>query len=250
MTVVTPSRVRWGSVALVAALPAIAVCEFLCLKLLPDTPTWGAAVGGIVVAVLVVAPILLWRIRGPRWVWAGLGLAVVIGLPLSFLRGLDCCKTCGMYRRHVDLGWGVGDAWLRLPLGRSARTTHALSDFFDETHRHDWGFCFQHMDGAFLLNTVISGGYRSCGSSYRNRFSARYEEDEAFRSLVKGKIATGETTPEQVRLLLSLPLSFHRISSVPSGTHALVKKAGEWMGEYFWYPELEKDWPPEEATSK
>lgn len=108
----------------------------------------------------------------------------------------------------------------------------------------------QPLDGAFLFNMVVTGGYRSCGSGHVNRLGSRYEGDGEFRDLLKSKIKSGEVSEDQIRLLLGLSMDFHRHTSVPPGTHALVKKAGEWMGEYFWFPALEKDWPPEEAISK
>ena len=63
-------------------------------------------------------------------------------------------------------------------------------------------------------------------------------------------IESGEVTEDQVRLLLSLSMSFHGHASVPPGTHALENKADEWMGECFWFPALERDWPHELADPR
>ena len=250
MTSPSPAGCKRQRIPTWAAFLIIAAVTGLLLHLLLDTPLWEASLGSVLLTTLAVVPEVLWRTNHRRWARAWLVLVPLLGLPLSYIDGAEACLRCGTHRNYAALGWGVGGAWVRVPVWRATRPSRAFADFFDGGHEHAWKGSREHMRGAFLFNTILTGGYKACGSGYLNRFCSRYEDDGAFRDLVQGKMRAGEVSADQVRLLLGLSMNFHRHASVPPGTHALVKKAGEWMGEHFWPPESEEAWPPERPEAR
>jgi hypothetical protein len=247
MAVVVQSPIRWRAMTPWIVIPVFAFAEFSWLRLTPDASmTRGIAAAAVAATVPVALGFVVWARRDRKRAWPGFALLLALALPLSVASGLRGCRGCGSYQEFVDLGWGIGRDWIRIPLGRDTRPSRALRDFHGGDHLHDWGFCHRRYMGAYILNTVVSGGSIACGGDgYRNRFSNWYERDEGAPSLVAGRIAAGEVTADEVRRLSGLPRSHHRVASVPPGTHALVRKAGAWMGEPLWFTDDEADWPPE-----
>ena len=250
MAAVVHYRVQWRLAAATVALVVFAFAEFSWLRLVRNSPTGGAAAAALIATVPLGLAFAISRIRAGKWKWWAVALLLLTALPLSIVNGLRCCRQCGTYQKYMDLGWGIGNAWVHLPLARAAKPTCVLRDYYGGDHRHDWGFCTESVLGLYGLNTPVSGGVIACGSEYRSRFASWYEEDESARVLVASKVASGEVTADEVRRLFGLPRQYRRVASVPPGTHALVRKAGEWMGESLWYMTDERQWPPEAPVAK
>jgi hypothetical protein len=233
-----------------AAFLAIAAVAGVLLHLLLETPPLEATLGAILLAALGLAPLLLWRRQGPAWLRVGVVLVPVLLLPASWVDQGLWCRLCGTFREHAAVGWGLGSDWFRIPVRSTTRTSRACEDFFGTDHEHDFRG-HTDMDGILGFNSLICGGHRICGSPYWNPFGRRYNEDEAFRALVKGKVRAGEVTADEVRFLLGhrYPPMMSRIP-VPPGTHALVRKAETWLGEPLWSQYGPEYWPPESPAAR
>ncbi len=81
-----------------------------------------------------------------------------------------------------------------------------------------------------------------------NAFARRYEESASFRDEVKERTRTGEATREEIRRLIALDRWPSRSRPLPKGTHALLLRAGAWLGEPVWPEIREEEWPPESGT--
>ncbi len=188
------------------------------------------------------------RLRVPGTV-VGLLAAAVLLLPMSGGMGSFNCADCGSHLSRRKFHWGIGRPWITFWRGETVRPSRVAREFFSEGHEHRWPLGNTRVEGVFRWNTLISGGFVSCGVLVPNGFSRACEDSEEFLGRVKSLIAAGEISPEEVRTLCGLPDGWrlHRIASVPAGSYALVRRANRWLEEARRDPLWEegRDWPPE-----
>ena len=223
----------------------IALASGLLLFLVLDSGPWGSALGAVFLTALAVTPRLLWNARLPRTAKTCAVLLPALLLPLSTATGDRTCVECGSHCAYREWGWGIGSPWIRIPRSSELHVSHAGEEYFAVGHAHAWRSGDERLGGAFGVNTLLSGGWISCGWYYPSEFGRRFEDDGAFRGRIGERVRAGDVTADQVRLLLSLPGNIHRVGTVPPGTHALLARAGAWLGRPLWYGSPEFAWPPE-----
>lgn len=177
---------------------------------------------------------------------------LVLLLPMSKGTGSFRCPDCGSRNSERWLSWGIRESWFTFWRSDTVAPSRAYEDLFDEAHGHRWPLGSGKVEGIFGVNTPVSGGVKFSGVAVPNDFARAYEDSEEFRTRIQEKIESREVTREEVRRLIGLPAYsnalYHRLRTVPPGTHALVRRAREWLGEDLWPPPTEhRPWPPEAA---
>lgn len=184
-------------------------------------------------------------------------VAAILLSPVSRGDGREVCLQCGSTKDYWFLGYGVWGVWFRFWASEEVVPSKVLREFFPPGHVHPWTGDGGLVRGAFVVNTIITNGYRACGFRLPNSLVRECNGSDSTLALVRGKLESGETTREELIRICSIPESPHRARTVPPGTHALVRKANGWMDvkngvrtglpEPLWFPETpDRPWPPEE----
>ncbi|NUO54817.1 MAG: hypothetical protein HOV80_38740 [Polyangiaceae bacterium] len=138
--------------------------------------------------------------RAQRGKWVAWGLVAILGLFNVEVGGGQTCKDCLSHRGWRELRLGVGRASLPIwpRVHSDAEPSHYARDFGLTDHEHRWrgGGSTTRM-----LFGLVPVEY-ACGGMDRGWASMAYENDQALRTLVAGKMGRGELSRQDLDALV------------------------------------------------